>query len=86
MNFLRHPERQDAAVAAKIGKIMENSRTFRNGGGCRCSASHYTTFLAWLTINTIYLGLGNKMVRLGADFNRCRLLQIRNNQIIIFLK
>ena len=46
------------------------------------AACHCTTFLkAWLTIINNYLGLENKMVRLVADFNRRRLMQIRNNCI-----
>ena len=75
--FLKQPEGQPAAVAAKIGKTMKSLQTFRNGGSSAC---HYTTFLAWLTIITSYLGLGNKMVRLGVDFYRRRLLKIRNNR------
>ena len=32
-----------------------------------------------------YQGLGSKMVRLGAEFNCRRLLQIRNNRVYLFL-
>ena len=74
LNFLRHLERYSAAFAAKIAETTKNSPL----------PILIATFLVRLTIINIYLGVGNKMVRLGADFNRRRLLQIRNNRINFF--
>ena len=62
---MRHLERYSAAVAAKIAQITKNSPP-----PILCA-----NFLVWLTVINIYLGVGNKMVRLGADFDRRRLLQ-----------
>ena len=61
---MRHLECYSATVAAKITEITKTS-TLLPPPLPILSA----TFLVLLTIINVYLGVGNKMVRLGADFD-----------------
>ena len=72
---MRPLECYSAAVPAKIAETAKNFPT-----SLPPPPILFATFLVWLTIINIYLGVGNKMVRLGVDFNRRRLMKIRNNR------
>ena len=55
----------------------KNTEKFANLSKQHWLPIHFTTFLAQLKIIIIYLGEGEKIVRLGTNFKRHRLLQIR---------